>query len=101
MKRIERVCSACLACLGRTTNVLQNFEIFYTSGTRLSHALMCDCKSELKEQINKLILYVQNLQRVEIFHTPGARLGYTLLCDCCLSEMRAERVEKIANSKYA
>ena len=69
-KRIQRVCSACLACLGRTTNVLQNFEIFYTSGTRLSHALMCDCKSELKEQIN---FYVQNLQRVEIFHTPGAR----------------------------
>ena len=52
MKRIQRVCSARLACLGRTTNVLQNFEIFYTSGTRLSHELMCDCKSELKEQIN-------------------------------------------------
>ena len=52
MKRIQRVCSACPACLRRTTNVLQNFEIFYTSGTRLSHALMCDCKSELKEQIN-------------------------------------------------
>ena len=51
MKRIQRFCSASLACLGRTTNVLQNFEIFYTSGTRLSHALMCDCKSELKEQI--------------------------------------------------
>ena len=52
MKRIQRVCSTSLACLGHTTNVLQNFEIFYTSGTRLSHALMCDCKSELKEQIN-------------------------------------------------
>ena len=84
MERIQRVCSACLACLGRTTNVLQNFEIVYTSGTRLSHALMCDCKSELKE---KLILYVQNLQRVEIFHTPGAGLGYTLLCDRCLRQV--------------
>ena len=42
---------------------------------------MCDCKSELKGQIN--FIRPKSLKHVEIFHTPGARLGYTLLCDCC------------------
>ena len=75
--QLMRAYSACLTCLGRNTNVLQNFEIFIRPAHASVTRLMCD-------YYNKLIVYVQNLQRVEIFHTPGARLGYTLMCDCCL-----------------
>ena len=54
VERLLRACSACIASFGRNTNILQIYEFFYTSGTRLRHELYLQKELQSSKLLNEI-----------------------------------------------